>query len=202
MMKDCLEFWGEIRLEQKWVWTLERMGKMEDVELGVFEKEGSHATWRRFQDKWGRSATLNKRFKDKDRWFRGEPRDLREKSNFHITQIWIQMFITSAYILWVETPKSPTQLKVRWNPNKNITKKYKRVLIQRSEANLRSLWRSWTWFHQLLWNPYDDPEPRLHQLIHCINHIYQPSILFNSYSMAILVKRKSNVTCVRPAKFN
>jgi len=34
------------------------MGKMEDVDLGVFGMGGIHATWRRFQDKWGRSATL------------------------------------------------------------------------------------------------------------------------------------------------
>ena len=79
--------WGEIRLERKWVWTLERMGKMEEVDLGVFGTGGIHATWWRFQDKWGRSATLNQRFKDKDRWFWGEPRDLRENSLFHKTQI-------------------------------------------------------------------------------------------------------------------
>jgi len=49
------------------------------------------------------------------------------------------MFITRAYILWAETPKGPTQLKVRWSPNKNITKIYKRVPILRSKANSRSL---------------------------------------------------------------
>jgi len=31
---------------------------MEDVDLGVFGTGGIHATWRRFPDKWGRSATL------------------------------------------------------------------------------------------------------------------------------------------------
>ena len=62
-------------------------GKMEDVDLGVFGTGEIHATWRRFQDKWERSPTLNRRFKDKDGWFWGEPRDLRENSNFHITQI-------------------------------------------------------------------------------------------------------------------
>jgi len=69
VMKDCLGFGGEFRLEWKWVWTLKRMGKMEDVDLEVFGTGGIHATWTRFQDKWGRSATLNQRFKDKDRWF-------------------------------------------------------------------------------------------------------------------------------------
>ena len=49
---------------------------------GFCRTKGNHATWRRFQDKWGRSATLNRRFKDKDRWFWREPRDLREKLKF------------------------------------------------------------------------------------------------------------------------
>jgi len=79
--------------------------------MGVFGTRGNHATWRRFQDKWGRSATLNRRFKDKDRWFWGEPRDLRENSNFHITPISIQMCLTMAYILWAETPKRPNKTK-------------------------------------------------------------------------------------------
>jgi len=101
-------------LVRKWVWTLKRKGGKWRTSIGGFcRTEGNHATWRRFQDKWGRSATLNQRFKDKDRWFWGEPRDLRENSLFHKTQIWIQMCLTRAYILWAETPKGPTQLKVR-----------------------------------------------------------------------------------------
>jgi len=35
-----------------------KVGEMEDVE-GLFCKMGgNHATWRRFQDKWGRSTNL------------------------------------------------------------------------------------------------------------------------------------------------
>ena len=105
-------------------------------------------------DKWGWSATLNRRFKDKDRWFWGEPRDLTENSNFHITQIWIQKCVTRAYILWVETPKGPTP-KGPIKPKQKHYKNYKRVIVLQSEANMRSLLRSWTWFHQLLWNPCD-----------------------------------------------
>jgi len=100
--------WGEIHLERKWVWTLKWKGGKRRTSIGGFcGTEGNHATWRRFQDKWGRSATLNRRFKDKDRWFWGEPQDLRENSLFHKTQIWIQMCLTMAYILWAETPKRP-----------------------------------------------------------------------------------------------
>jgi len=46
---------------------------MEDVNLGDWRMEGNHATWRRFQDKGGRFATLNQRFKDKNKWFEGKP---------------------------------------------------------------------------------------------------------------------------------
>ena len=110
---------------------------------------------------------------------KGNKRILHHEENLETwekTQIWIQIFITRAYILWAETPKGPT---VRWSRNKNITKNI-RVSIVQSEANSRSLWRSWTWFHQansrslwrswrwfhqLLWNPSNDPEPRLH---HCL----------------------------------
>jgi len=106
--------WGGIHLEQKWVWTLKRKGGKWRTSIGGFcGTEGNHATWRRFQDKWGRSATLNQRFKDKNRWFWGEPRDLRENSLFHKTQICQQKCLTMAYILWAETPKGPTQLKVQ-----------------------------------------------------------------------------------------
>ena len=107
---------------------------------------GNHTTWRRFQDKWGRSATLNRRFKDKDRWFWGEPQDLRENSNFHITQIWIQKCVTRAYILWVETPKGPTT-KGPIKPKQKHYKNYKSVLVLQSKANPRSLLRSWTRFY-------------------------------------------------------
>jgi len=69
-----------------------------------------------------------------------------------------------AYILWVETPKGSTT-KGPIKPKQKHYKNYKRVLVLQSEANLRSLLRSWSWFHQLLWNPSDNPEPRLH---HCI----------------------------------
>ena len=40
--------------------------KLEDIELGVCGTRGMHATWRSFQDKLGRPATLNQTFKDKD----------------------------------------------------------------------------------------------------------------------------------------
>jgi len=35
-MKDRLKFWGEIRLEQKWVWTLERMRENGGRRFGGF----------------------------------------------------------------------------------------------------------------------------------------------------------------------
>jgi len=56
---------------------------------------------------------LNQRFKDKDQWFEGEPRDLREKLKISNTQISIQMCLIRAYILWAKTHKGPTRLKVR-----------------------------------------------------------------------------------------
>jgi len=63
--------------------------KMEEVNLGDCGTGGNHTTWRRFQDKWGRSITLNRIFKDKDKWFEEDPRDLREKFKFSHTQIWL-----------------------------------------------------------------------------------------------------------------
>jgi len=59
------EIWGEKRLEQIWVQTLKRKGGKCRTSIGDFcGTEGNHATWRRFQDKWGRYATLNQRLKD------------------------------------------------------------------------------------------------------------------------------------------
>jgi len=49
--------------------------------------EGNYADWRRFQYKCGRSATLNQTFNNKDRWFKGKPRDLGEKLKFSYSQI-------------------------------------------------------------------------------------------------------------------
>jgi len=118
--------WRGIHLERKWVWTLKRKGGKWRTSIGGFcGMEGNHATWRRFQDKWGRSATLNRRFKDKDRWFWGEPRDLRENSNFHKTQISLQMYLTMAYILWAETPKRPNKTKGLVKPKQKHYKNYK-----------------------------------------------------------------------------
>jgi len=58
--------------------------------------------------------------------------------------------------------KRPNTTKCPIKSKQKHYRNYKRVHILRSEANTRSLWRSWALFHQLLWNPYDDPKLRLH----------------------------------------
>ena len=61
--------------------------------------------------------------------------------------------------------KRPNTTKGQIKPKQKHYKNYKRVPILQSEANPRSLWRSWAWFHCLLWNLYDYPKPHLH---HCL----------------------------------
>ena len=92
---------------------------------------------------------------------------MRENSNFHITQIWIQMCLTKGLHTMGRNTKRPNTTKGPINPKQKLYKNYKRVLILRSEANMRSLSKGIG--HDSI-NCSEDPEPRLH---HCLHHCLQ-----------------------------
>ena len=126
------QIWGEICLERKWLWTLKRKGGHGGRRLGIFAEREE------ITPLGGGSKICEE---DPPLWI-GEPRDMRENSKFHITQIWIQMCLTMVYILWPKHKKAQHNLRSEKAQTKTLQKKYKRVHILRSKANLRSLWRS------------------------------------------------------------
>jgi len=92
---------GSSWIERKWVWTLERMGKKEDVDLGVFAERNEITPL-------GGGSKISE--EDLPLWI-GDSKiriggSEENLETWEKIQIWIQMCLTRAYILWAETQKA------------------------------------------------------------------------------------------------